>query len=48
MTLFICPSCNEHSEIKEKNGRSEIPHMCPHCGQEYKIDRELNVIVDED
>jgi predicted RNA-binding Zn-ribbon protein involved in translation (DUF1610 family) len=47
MALFICPNCEQRSEIKEDNEAGSIKHICPNCGHEFGIDAELNVIVEE-
>lgn len=47
MSLFICPNCDQHSQLEGENERTEIPHACPHCGREFKVDKELNVILEE-
>lgn len=44
MAMFICPTCDKHSEMSPE-GAGVVKHMCPHCGQEFEVDRELNVIV---
>lgn len=46
MALFICPACNKHSDLPEEGG-GVIAHICPHCGESFDVDRDLNVILDE-
>lgn len=47
MALFICPACERHSDILAADNRSIVPHTCPHCGQEFKVDKDLNLIIEE-
>ncbi|MFA6105105.1 MAG: hypothetical protein WC725_00690 [Patescibacteria group bacterium] len=47
MALFICPNCEQRSEIKEEDDKKITSHVCPHCGQTYNVDQELNVILEE-
>lgn len=48
MTIFICPNCEEHSEINdagEEDAVSVKPFICPKCGQEFELDNDLNIIT---
>jgi transcription initiation factor IIE alpha subunit len=47
MAIFICPNCEQRSEIKESGAENPYPHVCPHCGQQFKIDKDINSIVEE-
>jgi DNA-directed RNA polymerase subunit RPC12/RpoP len=46
MAIFICPNCEQRSELASEDGQHITPHVCPHCGQEFQIDHEANVITE--
>lgn len=46
MAIFICPNCEQRSEIQNGNDQNIVKHVCPHCGQEFQVDRDENIIVE--
>ena len=47
MGIFICPNCEKRSELENENEGLVSRHVCPHCGEEFNIDHESNVIVED-